>query len=220
MTDINKYMNKKLIQTIIYSGEISSILDDEELRLGMSTSEFVDDLYEFVSANLENPHIEGTHLRDLATLVSEVRFLTDERKKANEIVSMVNKTSEEGQKKFLRREFIKRFSLNPFLGNNLQIFCQYVLPQMQNSHLFSSISYDFILLDQLVSTDPLEMGEVITSTSGLEQHAINTINAVKSECKTLFSDECFDVNQKILLMSFTKNDSRNIRLRAKASLTK
>ena len=110
MTDINKYMNKKLIQTIIYSGEISSILDDEELRLGMSTSEFVDDLYEFVSANLENPHIEGTHLRDLATLVSEVRFLTDERKKANEIVSMVNKTSEEGQKKFLRREFIKRFS--------------------------------------------------------------------------------------------------------------
>ena len=113
MTDINKYMNKKLIQTIIYSGEISSILDDEELRLGMSTSEFVDDLYEFVSANLENPHIEGTHLRDLATLVSEVRFLTDERKKANEIVSMVNKTSEEGQKKFLRREFIKRFSLNP-----------------------------------------------------------------------------------------------------------
>ena len=39
MTDINKYMNKKLIQTIIYSGEISSILDDEELRLGMSTSE-------------------------------------------------------------------------------------------------------------------------------------------------------------------------------------
>lgn len=220
MTDINKYMNKKLIQTMIYSGEMTSMLEDEELREGIIKDEFIEALYEFVNSNLEDPHINGIHLTNLKNLTSEIRFLSGNKSKPNEIITLLNRTKEVDHSKFLKSEFIKRFSLNPFLGNNLQILCAYTLPQLQEEHLFSSISYDYVLIDELLSTDPYDLGEFINGLEGLEHQSISTINAVKEECKELFLDDCFDLNSKVLLKALTYNPNLNIRLRARNALKK
>lgn len=221
MMDLNKYMNKKLIQSMIYSDELYTMLDDDELKEGIVKPEFMEALSEFVVENMNNPHIEGKHLEALRNLVNEIRFMVGVNKGAcNDMVGHLNQTKETGERAFVRREFIKRFSLNPFIGNNLQIFAQYVLPEMQDAHIFSSVSFDFIMLDQLISTDPMEIDSLTSELHGLEHQTINTINAVKVEAPILFSDEVFNINTKIVLETLKNSEDKHIRKRAKNTFRK
>jgi len=48
MMDLNKYMNKKLIQSMIYSDELYTMLDDDELKEGIVKPDFMEALSEFV----------------------------------------------------------------------------------------------------------------------------------------------------------------------------
>ena len=215
MIDLNKYMNKKLIQSMIYSGELYTMLDDEELREGIIKEDFLVALNEFVNENMKNPHIEGKHLDALRNLVHEIRFMQGVNKSlCNDMVGDLNQTRETGEREFVRSEFIKRFSLNPFIGNNLQIFAQYTLPQMHDPHIFSSVAFDFIMLDQLISTDPMEMDTILEELPGLEHQTINTINAVKIDAPVLFSDEVFNINSSIVLEVLKNNEDKYIRKRA------
>lgn len=218
MVDLNKYMNKKLIQSMIYSGELYTMLDDDDLREGITEESFIEALNEFVTDNMKNPHIEGKHLEALRNLVHEIRFMQGANKEVcNNMVGTLNQTKEDGERTFVRSEFIKRFSLNPFIGNNLQIFAQYALPQMQDPHIFSSVSFDFIMLDQLLSTNPMEIDSVVSNLTGLEHQTINTINAVSIEAPEMFLDDVFNMNTRIVLESLKYHEDKYIRKRASHS---
>lgn len=217
--DVNKHLNKKLIQTLIYSGELHSMLEDPELKKGLAREEFLEALNEFICDNKINPHIEIKHLVYLRDLVNEIRF-TDRStmNTCNQMISNLNLTKTEDNKLFVKKEFIKRFSLNPFIGNNLQIFANYVLPQIHEQHIISSVAYDFILLDHLIWNELTEMDEVLENINGLEHHSISTINATLKECPVLFEDETFRTNSKLLLTYLKEQEEPNIKKRAKHSL--
>ena len=221
MMDLNKYMNKKLIQTLIYSGELRTMLDDEDLKEGIVKPDFIEALNEFVVENMNNPHIEGAHLHALRDLIHEIRFMENANKAAcNNMIGFLNQTRETGAKGFVKSEFIKRFSLNPFLGNNLQIFAHYVIPEIQYPHIFSSVSFDFIMLDQLLTTDPMEIDSITSELPGLEHQTISTINAALVEAPSLFEDEVFDINTRIILETLKNSEDKHIRKRAKNTYRK
>ena len=105
MVDLNKYMNKKLIQSMIYSGELYTMLDDDDLREGITEESFIEALNEFVTDNMKNPHIEGKHLEAIRNLVHEKRFMQGANKEVcNNMVGTLNQTKEDGERTFVRSE--------------------------------------------------------------------------------------------------------------------
>ena len=99
MMDLNKYMNKKLIQTLIYSGELRTMLDDDDLKEGIIKPDFIEALNEFVVENMNNPHIEGVHLHALRDLIHEIRIMENTNKEAcNDMIGFLNQTRKQVKK--------------------------------------------------------------------------------------------------------------------------
>lgn len=204
---LDKYIDLKESQTIIFNNDISDFLEEKEFQDYVESQKFFDLLVDFVARNYFTQIVDRQVKNNILTVVSYLKFnkhYENGSEKSvifdalNEIIHMLNSTSDKNSAQFYRQQYYERNNLEDTKLSRM-IYDKNFFDEYKDVINFSLCSDYQVVNDITKTTDENDFSFSVVPDNLLTHYFVDTLNILFCEMPSLYNDSKFRTRVEFIL---------------------